>query len=115
MSQGLPQAQSLLAVIDNFFAQPDLPVKIRLLEKKVRHDTLMWIAWYLYYTGHSEKMVQYLKQAWQYKSYPSVATIINWSESFAQFSQHWEEKTNNNSPTILPSWQNLFEWIITQF
>jgi glycosyltransferase involved in cell wall biosynthesis len=115
MSQGLPQARSLSAVIDNFFAQPDLPVKIRLLEKKVRHDTLMWIAWYLYYTGHGEKMVQYLKQAWQYKSYPSVETIINWSESFAQFSQQWEEKTNNNSATMLPPWQNLFEWIITQF
>jgi glycosyltransferase involved in cell wall biosynthesis len=114
MHKGLPQARSLSAVLDNFFAQPDLPVKIRLLERKVRHDTLMWIAWYLYYTDHPEEMVQYLKLAWQYKSYLSVETIVNWSESFVQFNEQWEERGDTHSPVILLQWQNLFQWIITQ-
>jgi glycosyltransferase involved in cell wall biosynthesis len=114
MHKGLPQARSLSAVLDNFFAQPDLPVKIRLLERKVRHDTLIWIAWYLYYTDHPEEMVQYLKLAWQYKSYLPLETIVNWSENFVQFSQQWEERRNGDSPLMLPQWQNLFQWIITQ-
>lgn len=115
MYKGLPQARSLSAVIDNFFAQPNLPIKIRLLEKKVRHDTLVWIAWYLYYTGHGEEMLHYLKLAWQYKYYLSVETIVNWSEVFEQFSQHWEQPWDQNSSLNLPPWQNLFPWIIAQF
>jgi glycosyltransferase involved in cell wall biosynthesis len=113
MHKGLPQARSLSAVIDNFFAQPDLPGNIRLLEQKVRHDTLMWIAWYLYYTGHPKDMVKYLRLACQYKSYLSVETIINWSESFLQFSQHWEEPLKPTPWEILPPWNNLFQWINT--
>lgn len=114
MYKGLPQARSLAAVIENFFAQPELPLKIRLLERKVRHDTFMWIAWYLYYTKHFEEMSASLKKAWQYKSYLSVETIVNWSDAFTQFSQDWGEELNAEDLASLPQWQEILKWIITQ-
>ena len=66
MHQGLPQARSLIAVIDDFFEQPNLPETIRLIEHSVRYETFVWIAWYLYYSDHPTEMVEYLKQAWYY-------------------------------------------------
>ncbi len=110
MHKGLPQAHSLSAVLDNFFAQPDLPIKIRLLEKKVRHDSLIWIAWYLYSTGHPDDMMQYLKQAWPYKSHLSIETMVNWSEAFAQFSQQWGDEFHADNLANLPQLQELFQY-----
>ncbi|AFZ35719.1 glycosyl transferase family 2 [Stanieria cyanosphaera PCC 7437] len=112
MHKGLPQARSLSAVIDSFFAQPNLPEKVRLMEYSVRYGTLVWIAWYLYYTDHPVEMTDYLKRAWQYRPFSAIATVTNWVESFAQFSHNWGIKFDTNTLIQSPQWQELVQWII---
>jgi glycosyltransferase involved in cell wall biosynthesis len=112
MHKGLPQAQSLSAVIDNFFAQPDLPNRVRLIEYSVRYGTTVWIAWYLYQTRHLTEMVDYLKQSWHYTPFSPLETTINWLESFAVFSCNWGIKFDIHALTKSVEWQDLVKWVI---
>ncbi|MEG4036015.1 glycosyltransferase [Microcoleus sp. S36b_A4] len=112
MYKGLPQAKSLAAVMDNFFARPELPDKIRLLEKQIKYSTLVWIAWYLYRTGHSVEMVEFLQRSWNYTPYLPVETVINWAEAFAEFSQDAGNEFDADLLAQSPEWQQLMQWII---
>ncbi|VEP16346.1 Glycosyl transferase [Hyella patelloides LEGE 07179] len=112
MHKGLPQAKSLSAVMDNFFAQPNLPNKVRLMESSVRYGTTVWIAWYLYYTKHLTEMTEYLKKSWQYSPFSPLETTINWIESFAVFSQNWGIEFNVYNLTQSAEWQGLVKWVI---
>ncbi|WP_088888792.1 glycosyltransferase family 2 protein [Leptolyngbya ohadii] len=115
MHQGLPQARSLAAVIDHFFAQPDLPESVRCLESQIRYHTLVWIAWYLYDTKHSIEMSRTLQQAWQHSPYLFSETIVHWLESFASYSANLGKSFN---PTVLAAsaeWQNLMQWVSDHF
>ena len=112
MHKGLPQARSLSAVIDDFFAQPNLPDRVRLAEHTVRYGTLVWIAWYLYYTGHQDEMVQYLQRAWNYRPFPAMETVINWTESFAEFSQAWGIEFDIHFLTNSLEWRQLMKWVM---
>ena len=112
MHKGLPQARSLTAVIDNFFEQPNLPEKIRLMEHSVRYLNFVWIAWYLHYTNHPTEMAEYLKQAWYYTPLSPLETVINWSECFAEFSHNWGVKFDANKLATSQEWQSLVKWVI---
>lgn len=112
MHKGLPQARSLSAVTDNFFAQPDLPDKVRLAEHAVRYGTLVWTAWYLYYRGHQDEMVKYLQRAWNYRPFAAIETVINWTDSFAEFSQDWGIEFDVNVLTHSPEWRQLIKWVM---
>ena len=112
MHKGLPQARSLSAVTDNFFAQPDLPDTVRLAEQAVRYGTLVWTAWYLYYTGNQDEMVKYLQQAWDYRPFAAIETVINWTDSFAEFAQNWGVEFDVNVLTNSPEWRQLMKWVI---
>jgi len=112
MHKGLPQARSLLAVTDNFFAQPNIPSQIRLIEQSVRYGTLTWIAWYLHYTGHQTETIEYLKQAWHYRPNSGMETLVSWIESFAEFSRNWGVEFDVNSLTNSSEWQDLVKWLI---
>ena len=114
MHKGLPQARSLVAVTDDFFAQPNLPNKVRLMEQSVRYGTLIWIAWYLNFTGHKAETINYLKQAWNYRPDSGMETLVNWIESFAEFSRNWGVKFNVSSLTKSEEWQHLVQWLIQQ-
>jgi glycosyltransferase involved in cell wall biosynthesis len=107
MHKGLPQARSLVAVTDDFFSLPNLPPEIKLMEHSVRHGTLVWIAWYLHYTGHQAESMEYLQQAWNYRSNSGIATLITWVESFADFAQNWGVEFDASSLTSSPEWQEL--------
>ncbi|MGF1542433.1 MAG: glycosyltransferase family 2 protein [Pleurocapsa sp.] len=112
MHKGLPQARSLSAVTDNFFAQPDLPDSVRLAEATVRYGTLVWTAWYLYHTGHRAEMALYLQQAWNYRPSTAIATVINWTDSFAEFSQNWKVEFDVKVLTNSPEWRQLVQWVM---
>ena len=112
MHKGLPQAKSLSAVMDNFFAQPDLPNKVRLIEYSVRYGTTVWIAWYLYHTKHFKEMTEYLKQSFQYTPFSPLETTINWIESFEVFSSNWGIQFDVYTLTQSAEWQNLLKWVI---
>jgi len=107
MHKGLPQARSLVAVTNDFFSQPNLPSEVRLMEYSVRHGTLVWIAWYLYYTGHQAEMIQYLQQAWNYRPSSGIETIITWIESFGDFARNWGVEFNASSLTSSSAWYEL--------
>ncbi len=112
MHKGLPQARSLMAVTNDFFAQPNLPSEVKLMEQSIRYGTLVWIAWYLYYTGHPLETTQYLKQAWSYRYNSGTEAIVTWVESFAEFSRNWGVQFNVSSLTSSREWQELVQWII---
>lgn len=112
MYKGLPQARSLSAVTEHFFQQPNLPEKIRLMERSVRYGTMVWTAWYLHYTRHRVEMAEYLQQSWQYRPFSPTETPINWVESFAEFSQNWGVEFDVYALTNSIEWQNLMKWVI---
>ena len=112
MHKGLPQARSLMAVTNDFFSQPDLPSEVRLMEHSVRHGTLVWIAWYLHYTGHQTEMNQYLLQAWNYRPSSSIDTLVTWIESFGDFARNWGVEFNASDLTSSPEWQELTESLL---
>ena len=112
MHKGLPQARSLMAVTNDFFAQPNLPPEIRLMEQSVRHGTLVWIAWYLHLTGHHTETVRYLQQAWNYRPNSGMETLVVWIESFREFANNWGVEFNPNSLTSSSEWQELARWIL---
>ena len=112
MHKGLPQARSLIAVTNDFFAQPNLPQSVKLMEHSIRYGTLVWIAWYLHYTGHKAETIEYLKQAWEYRPFSTIETIVNWAENFALFSRNWGIEFNINKLTNSDEWQGLIKWVI---
>lgn len=114
MYKGLPQARSLETVIDNFFAQPELPEIVRLIEYKVRYGTLVWIAWYLHYTKHPIEMVEFLQKSWQYRPYSPIETMIKWVEYFAEYASNWGLEFDAYDLTSSPEWKILTEWVMTQ-
>jgi glycosyltransferase involved in cell wall biosynthesis len=112
MYKGLPQAQSLSAVMNNFFAQPNLPNQVKLLEYSVRYGTTVWIAWYLYQTQHWREMADYLQKSWQCTPFSPLETTINWIESFAVFSRNWGMEFDIHALTQSQEWQDLVKWVI---
>jgi glycosyltransferase involved in cell wall biosynthesis len=111
MHKGLPQARSLAAVIDHFFAQPNLPEPIRWLERQTRYHTLVWIAWYLYYTGHLPEMVAHLQRAWQYSPYSPIEMVVHWGDSFTAFSKSWGREFQADQLARTAEWQQLMQWV----
>ena len=73
----------------------------------MRHGTLVWIAWYLYYTGHQAEMISYLQQAWSYRSHSGISILIIWIESFADFARNWGVEFDASHLTSSPEWQAL--------
>lgn len=113
MFKGLPQANSLAKVIESFFARPELPGKIRLLEKPIKYSTFVWIAWYLHSKGHRAEMVQFLQRSWGYTPYLPVETVINWVESFAEFYENERDDFDVDMLGKSAEWQQLMQWVIS--
>jgi|GEM_PF-937295 len=115
MKNSLEQAESINAVIDNFFALSDLPSHIRLLEKEVRYQTLVWVAWYLYCTGYLHDMKRYLKQSLSYTPYSRTKTISDWLKSFSIYSIEHGYIFDVRFLTISQDWQQLISVLINCF
>ncbi|MBR8827295.1 MAG: glycosyltransferase [Gomphosphaeria aponina SAG 52.96 = DSM 107014] len=112
MSKGLPQARSLAAAMRNFFAQPNLPEGVQLIERQVLYGTFVWIAWYLYSTGHPTEMVKYLRESLSYRSASPLETIINWGDSFAEYCTSLGEELDADALGKLPEWQDLVKSLL---
>ncbi|MGD1803889.1 glycosyltransferase family 2 protein [Dapis sp. BLCC M126] len=112
MRDGVSQARSINRVLDKFFTSESLPLGVRLLEKQVRYNTLVWSSWYLYYTGFYSEMVEYLQKSWKYSPYLPVGTVINWIESFTGFSENMGDDLDADKLAKTSEWQNLMGWVI---
>lgn len=114
MGDSRTQARDLKRFLDKFFGNAQLPPAIRLLEKTVRYNTLVWAAWYLYHTGHIPEMAQYLRQAWAYSPYRPLDTVLHWTESFEQLSTDWQEPLVLTKLLSSQEWQGLTQWVLAQ-
>ena len=110
---GVSQAKSINLVLDKFFASESLPLEIKLLEKQVRYNTLVWSSWYLYYTGFYSEMVEYLQKSWQYTPFLPAGTVINWIESFTGFSENMGNDLDADKLAKTYEWQHLMGWVIS--
>ena len=114
MRDGISQAKSINWVLDRFFSQADVPVDIRLIENWVRYSTLVWSSWYLYYTGFPKEMVEYLQKSWSFTPFFGIETVINWIESFTQYSLNLGDEFYADELRKLPEWQLLLKWVVNQ-
>ncbi|MEA5496175.1 glycosyltransferase family A protein [Limnoraphis robusta] len=112
MRDGISQAKSINWVLERFFSREDIPLEIRLIEKWVRYSTLVWSSWYLYYTGFPREMVQYLQKSWHHSPYLAVETLMNWMESFTQYSMNLGDDFDADKLGEIPEWKMLMEWVV---
>jgi glycosyltransferase involved in cell wall biosynthesis len=115
MNNSIEQAESLYAVIDNFFSIPDLPSQIRLLEKEVRYQTLVWVAWYLYSTSYLPQMKGYLEQSLSYTPYYRTKTIYDWLRKFGIYAIEHGCIFDVRYLTNSQEWQQLISVLINGF
>lgn len=108
----LKQAQYVQAVLNKFFSRSDLPEQIRAIEPQVRYSTLVWIAWYQYYTGQYSAMAEYLQKSCAYTPYSPMETISDWSICFRQFSSDRGCKYDSYSLTNLPEWKQAISYVL---
>lgn len=80
---GRQQAKDLTAVLDKFFAAPRLPWQVRLLEKRVRYYTTLWLVWQLHRTGYTADIPAYLRQTLPYVSRPLPQLVADWQAQLA--------------------------------
>ena len=113
MRDGVSQARSINLVVEKFFASESIPLGIQLLEKQVRYNTLVWSSWYLYYTGFSSEMVEYLQKSWKYSPYLPVGTVFHWIESFTEFSENMGDDLDADKLAKTNEWQQLMGWVIS--
>ncbi|MGB3188662.1 MAG: glycosyltransferase family 2 protein [Limnoraphis sp.] len=114
MRDGISQAKSINWVLDRFFSRSDIPIEIRLIENWVRYSTLVWSSWYLYYTGFPQEMVQYLQKSWSYTPFYGIETVINWMESFTQYSLNLGDEFYADELGKLPEWRLLLQWVVEE-
>lgn len=112
MGNALNQGKYLSLVMDNFFAREDLPETARLIEREVRYDTLVWVAWYLYHTGQPEEMAKYLRLAWGYSIESPIATLVYWMNSFSHCSKNWGSCLDAESLAQSPQWQEIVNFVL---
>ncbi|WP_036483728.1 glycosyltransferase [Myxosarcina sp. GI1] len=110
IENSLLQANSVNAVLDDFFTQPDLPLTIRSLKNSVSYRTLVELAWYLDCRGQRVETMAYLKRAWSYRSALATETVVDWIESFARHSRERKLDFDVNSLTLAAEWQQLLKW-----
>ncbi len=105
----LLQAQELDRIVTRFFAQSNLPPKVKALEAKSRCQTLIWSAWRLYQTGHLTKMNYYLYQSWFHSPKYPTKIIFNWIKCFKNYSAEYGKEFDVLSLTSSFEWQNLMQ------
>lgn len=112
--KGLLQVSSLATILDEFFACPDLPDSIRLLEPSVRYNTLVWLAWYLHHTGHPAETLRLLKQAYSYSTDSPIEAIAHWADCFTAFAASWNSPFDIQQFRRSHEWQELLQWLMSQ-
>lgn len=101
------QVENTEAMLNNFFARPDLPDSIRVLEAKSRYQSLVWMAWLLYHTGYRTEMVTYLEKSLAYTSYSWAELIADWITTFNNCSQGLGEKFDLLGLIDSVQWQQI--------
>ncbi|MEG3847883.1 glycosyltransferase [Microcoleus sp. herbarium19] len=107
MSGGLKVMKSMETVMEQFFARPDLPDRIRQLKKAERYKCLVWIAWRMYRDGYLAEMVECLQKSLYYTPFTGTETVFKWLENFRVASEEYGSNFDAYALTNLPEWQNI--------
>ncbi|MEG5140566.1 MULTISPECIES: glycosyltransferase [unclassified Microcoleus] len=107
MSGGQKVMKSMEIVMDNFFARPDLPDRIRQLKNAERYKCLVWIAWRMYRDGYLAEMVECLRKSLYYTPYSGSETVFKWLETFRVSSQEYSNNFDAYALTNLQEWQDI--------
>ncbi|WP_293128815.1 glycosyltransferase [Microcoleus sp. bin38.metabat.b11b12b14.051] len=107
MSGGQKVMKSMETVMEQFFARPDLPDRIRRLKKAERYKCLVWIAWRMYRDGYLAEMVECLQKSLYYTPFTGTETVFKWLENFRVASEEYGSNFDAYALTNLPEWQNI--------
>lgn len=98
------QIESVLALLDKFFAYPDLPAVIKENKNKTYYYTTLWLAWYAYSNGDETAALPLLQQnlalAPQVSGLPVENTVVEWLVHFTA----WEREHGRSSTALQTMW-----------
>jgi glycosyltransferase involved in cell wall biosynthesis len=80
----VPEAQDLEAVLDKYFARPDVPARLRRREPTIRFYTSAWSAWRMSTTGQAGEIATWLRRSLQHTPYSDEETVLAWLRLFAE-------------------------------
>ena len=75
--------------------------------KQTQYRLLVWDAWYAYQQGDYAPMFKSLQQSLQYTPLSRTETMVNWLESFANFSSEKGYGFDSSKLLGMPEWQQL--------
>lgn len=105
----LLQAQELNQITARFFEQPNLPLEIQALSAESRYQSLVWSAWRLHQTGYLAEMCNYLYESQTYSQKQTTEIVLNWIESFKNYSAEYGKQFDIIALTSSVEWQSLLK------
>ncbi len=105
----LLQAQELNQITAKFFARSNLSPEIKALESESRYQSLVWSAWRLQQTGYLAEMSHYLNESYAYSSKYPTAKVLDWIESFKNYSAEYGNKLDIAALISSREWQTLLK------
>ena len=109
----LLQAQELEQILEQFFAQPNLPSEIKNLESDSRYQSLIWSAWRLQQTEHFEEMSRYLSKSWHFSQKYPTEIILNWITSFKNYCAEYGTELDVTALISSSEWRTLIQQCLT--
>ncbi len=78
------------------------------------YQQLVWEAWYAYRNNDLAAMAQNLRKSMKQKPFSQTQTVLNWLESFTQFSAQQGESLDTQALTNSPEWKQLIRQAISK-
>ncbi|MEM8831699.1 MAG: glycosyltransferase family A protein [Cyanobacteria bacterium P01_G01_bin.19] len=103
----LLQSQELDRILARFFGQANLSAEIKKLEADSRYQSLVWSAWRLQQTNRLKEMGDYLYKSANYSQKYPTETILDWLESFKNYSAEYGTEIDVMALTASSPWRNL--------
>jgi glycosyltransferase involved in cell wall biosynthesis len=101
------QTTTMMAMLDNFFSLPNLPLSVKNLEEKSRYYTLTWLAWQAHRNNNLNDMKKLLYEALNITPLSPSETLFHWIDSFTSLYEQYGDKLDVYSFTNSPEWQEL--------
>ncbi|MEG5023678.1 chromosome partitioning protein ParA, partial [Microcoleus sp. AT8-B5] len=79
------------------------------VESQMRYTLLVWDAWYAYQSGDLKKMQQCLHGSLKFAPISRTESVVNWLESFCQFSVDKGQAFDTYALTNSQEWKQLMQ------
>ena len=102
------QDAALTQILDRFFAQSDLSLEIKSLERDVRYNTLIWTACQYHRACRLDEMARRLLQSLLYSKLSTSDTMLDWIERFrSNYAENFGTRLSVFDLTELREWQQI--------